>query len=306
MRLLALADDLTGALEVGAKLGAPVRLFGPPLETLMPEVLVINTESRHLDPAHAAQRVRDTVAQYRPELIFKKTDSTLRGNIGPELGALGDSVIFVPAYPELGRIVRGGHLYVDGQPLHQTPFAHDPHHPARSSSVAQLLGEHAAAIRIHDAGTEAEVERIVLDALTRSPAPVLCGPANVAGYLGRALGLVPAGRGWRKATRCLVVNGSLHRRSAEQMEYGLRQHWPGWSFIPEGYRATLPAALDTLIVFGGDTAFAILEAIGWSQLMPLGEIAPGVPVSRTGDLQLVTKAGGFGPVDVLTTIKEAL
>ena len=305
MRLLVLADDLTGALEAGAKLSAPVRLFGPCSEP-PPETLVVDTESRHLDPAQAAQRVRDTVAQYRPELIFKKTDSTLRGNIGPEIAALGDSVVFLPAYPELGRIVRGGHLYVDGKPLHQTPFAHDPHHPARSSSVAELLGEHAAAIQIHDAETEAEVEQLVLDTLTRKPPPVLCGPANVARHLGCALGLAPAMRRWRNATRCLVVNGSLHRRSAEQMEHGLKQQWPGWSFIPEGYGATLPSGFDTLIVFGGDTAFSILGAIGWTELTPLGEIAPGVAVSRTGNLQVVTKAGGFGPVDVLTTIKEAL
>ena len=135
---------------------------------------------------------------------------------------------------------------------------------------------------------------------------MLCGPANVARHLGRALGLAPAMRRWRKATRCLVVNGSLHRRSAEQMEDGLKQQWPGWTFIREGYGATLPSGFDTSIVFGGDTAFALLDAIGWTELTPLGEIAPGVPVSRTGDLQVVTKAGGFGPVNVLTTIKEAL
>ena len=66
--------------------------------------------------------------------------------------------------------------------------------------------------------------------------------------------------------------------------------------------------LDALCIFGGDTAHGILKAIGNPPLRPLGEIVPGVPLSRvTGrDLILITKAGGFGPVDVLPAIRRAL
>ena len=53
------------------------------------------------------------------------------------------------------------------------------------------------------------------------------------------------------------------------------------------------------------TAFS---AIGNPALCPLGEIVPGVPLSRvTGrDLILITKAGGFGPLDVLPAIRSVL
>jgi uncharacterized protein YgbK (DUF1537 family) len=61
-----------------------------------------------------------------------------------------------------------------------------------------------------------------------------------------------------------------------------------------------------LIVFGGDTAFGILDALGRPAIHPVLEILPGVPLSRTGGLFLVTKAGGFGPPDVLVRIREIM
>jgi uncharacterized protein YgbK (DUF1537 family) len=67
---------------------------------------------------------------------------------------------------------------------------------------------------------------------------------------------------------------------------------------------------DALIVFGGDTAFAILRALQCPMLRPLGEIVPGVPLSlvryRGRDLIIMTKAGGFGPVDILATMRSLL
>jgi uncharacterized protein YgbK (DUF1537 family) len=59
-------------------------------------------------------------------------------------------------------------------------------------------------------------------------------------------------------------------------------------------------------VFGGDTAFGIHQALGAVPFEPLGELAPGLAVSRSGSLIWVSKAGGFGAPDVLRTIKEQL
>ena len=66
--------------------------------------------------------------------------------------------------------------------------------------------------------------------------------------------------------------------------------------------------LDALTIFGGDTTYGILTALGNPPLCPLGEIVPGVPISKIAgaDLHLITKAGGFGPVDVLCAIRRAL
>ncbi len=63
------------------------------------------------------------------------------------------------------------------------------------------------------------------------------------------------------------------------------------------------------MVFGGDTAFAVLTALGIRGLRPLGEVCQGVVISqplgdpRRSDLRLVTKAGGFGPEDLVARIQ---
>lgn len=121
--LLILADDLTGALDTGVQIAqlqvnTQVRLYAGP-DTLRSaeeaEVLVIDTESRHLPPERAAELVsglvREAAAQGVPYL-YKKTDSVLRGNVGAELIAAAQAagvrpLPFVPAWPENGRTTRG-------------------------------------------------------------------------------------------------------------------------------------------------------------------------------------------------------
>ena len=52
----------------------------------------------------------------------------------------------------------------------------------------------------------------------------------------------------------------------------------------------------------------MLRALGCTTLRPVGEVLPGVSVSRCGDgdLLVVTKAGGFGDVDVVASVMQGL
>ena len=65
----------------------------------------------------------------------------------------------------------------------------------------------------------------------------------------------------------------------------------------------------TLLGCGGETADAILGALGQGVLIIEGEVLPGVPVSSIllGErrLQLVTKSGGFGDENALVSVVEA-
>lgn len=133
-KFLVLADDLTGALECGVLIeGAVVTLLAP----APAEAAVVDTDTRHVPPAQALETVRRLTEQFPAEMIYKKTDSTLRGNIGAELAALpAGRIHYAPAYPRLGRTVRGGRLYVDGVPVEQTAFAHDPREPIEEGDVA--------------------------------------------------------------------------------------------------------------------------------------------------------------------------
>jgi D-threonate/D-erythronate kinase len=117
-----------------------------------------------------------------------------------------------------------------------------------------------------------------------------------------------------KARRCLVVNGSLHPLSARQAAAMASDG--EWTILSQGGAGVgqkvraLADAFDALVIFGGDTAFEILQALECTVLRPIGEIVPGVPVSRARfsgrELIIMTKAGGFGPVDILEWIRSLL
>jgi D-threonate/D-erythronate kinase len=368
-----LADDLTGALEVGAlaaTVGLPVLVHLDPSGPFADgDVAVIDTETRR--PS------RDGVARFASALdaclpaapwIYKKVDSTLRGPIAAELVALVRAlpsmpIVYVPAYPALGRTVVGGELLVNGEPVAQTAFADDVYQPIRSSTVVDLfagvvppgcvrsctptdlvaaLAEMLPAGRcgtvlVCDAETDADLDEIAA-ALRPIQASVLV--AGSGGFAARWLATVPGGR--RATPPCgrprlpaigsaigsairsaIVVCGSRHPVSIAQAE----------AAAAVGYRCLVPAtgenadpiALadelgrraaaaiaeqrpDVVVLFGGDTAFVVLRALGCDTLRPIGEVLPGVPVARgeNSGLVVVTKAGGFGEVDVVATVMERL
>ena len=140
--LLALADDLTGALEVGAKFagrGIPSLVTISSRSHSGHPVEVVDLESRHLSPQASAAAV-SALAATAAGIVYLKTDSTLRGNIAADLRALAharpeSSIAYVPAYPALGRTVKDGRLHVYGVPVHLTAFAADPLNPITGSSI---------------------------------------------------------------------------------------------------------------------------------------------------------------------------
>jgi uncharacterized protein YgbK (DUF1537 family) len=322
--ILALADDLTGALEVGARFRAPVTLrleIDPGLPAL-----VIDTETRRQPAAAAAGRVgavARAARQWGARLVYKKTDSTLRGNIGPELGALvaayaGARLVYAPAYPAMGRTVRGGRLYVGGVPLRETEFARDPLDPAREEHVPALVAE-VPGIVVCDGSSDEDVREVARSLLDAPPPVLAAGPAALAGFLAELAGLGGAPR-WPALNNVLLVNGSRSEVSARQAASAP----PDWEVFDASLEETGPdrAArvgelvreriernrIETLVVFGGDTACGVVKALGSPLLHPLGEALPGVPVSRLQyagrDLHLVTKAGGFGPPDLLPRLRD--
>ena len=156
VKLAVIADDLTGANDTGvqfAKQGLTVQVF---LNDLVekdpgrsPEVMVLDTDSRAASPAEAFARVRATgglvrsMAAVQP-LIFKKIDSTLRGNIGAEIDAAMAEydlawAAVVPAFPANGRITVGGWHLLHQTPIAESEIARDPKTPVHESVVPKLL-----------------------------------------------------------------------------------------------------------------------------------------------------------------------
>src|SRR5581483_439735 len=76
--------------------------------------------------------------------ICSTFDSTDKGNIGPVMDALraasGDAIVLVtPAFPETGRTVYQGNLFVGSVPLNESPLKDHPLNPMRDSNLVRVL-----------------------------------------------------------------------------------------------------------------------------------------------------------------------
>ena len=333
--ILALADDLTGALETGAKFAACGLSVSVTTDSTMERrpreaVMVIDTETRHMAPSEACLVVAMLgmrAARFSPTLVYKKTDSTLRGNIAAELRGLQQAfpqrrVIYAPAYPAMGRTVRNGHLLIGGVPVNKSGFGSDLLNPVLQSNVHELLGDvHAEVLDGETDGDVMAAARIVLGCI---PPAIAVGPAALAGALAALSGESAEVPKWPDVRRCLAVNGSAHPASKSQIEFAklhgcFNQDWRclEQEIEAEGlerarqtgfavFEQWQQQAFDAIIVFGGDTAYGIHQAFGSPVFQPHGEIVPGVPVSSAGGLTWITKAGGFGAPDVIREIRRRL
>jgi uncharacterized protein YgbK (DUF1537 family) len=183
-------------------------------------------------------------------VLYKKIDSTLRGNVGAEVeAAMGGRrfAVFAPAFPAAGRIVQGGRVLVSGMELADTELwrreggGQDPDPLAmlaaaglraeaapltlvRGDGLAAWLRARAAAgvrAAVCDAATEADLQAIAVagGALDR---PVLwVGSGGLARHLREATGAdAPAGAiaARRLPNRpVLVAVGSLAAVSRAQL-----------------------------------------------------------------------------------------
>lgn len=164
-QLTAVADDLTGANGVAGRwAGRGVEVsVARRASWLRGEAgcRVLDVETRLLAPGAArAAVVAAWTALGSGGLCFQKIDSTLRGNPGAEIeGLLGATqapwVALLPAYPALGRQVRGGAVWVHGRRLNHSEYFKDPLSAAKIWDVRRLfkgLGAAHAPLRVVDTG----------------------------------------------------------------------------------------------------------------------------------------------------------
>lgn len=151
-----LADDRTGAHETAgacAELGCgsvPVLIWSSVemLSGLNDPVVVLDLESRHLDPALAEDRVDHVVRHVARAIdggtrLAHKIDSTLRGNWAVEIVTsqqrTGTPVMVVPAFPAARRTCRDGVVFDGAVPIAEGPAGADVRQPVRSSEPTRHL-----------------------------------------------------------------------------------------------------------------------------------------------------------------------
>src|SRR5512134_30201 len=158
MLLGCIADDFTGATDLANMLTRggmrTLQTIGVPAGAAdLPEAdaLVVALKSRTIAAADAvAQSVAalDWLAgQGCRQFLFKYCstfDSTPAGNIGPVADALlarlgADFTIACPAFPENGRTLFNGHLFVGAEPLSESPMKDHPLTPMTDANLVRVL-----------------------------------------------------------------------------------------------------------------------------------------------------------------------
>lgn len=145
------ADDLSGGMNIG------VEFSSAGMQTLLTqrdvlgdahsEVLIYDTETRSAPPDVAYARTLEAarmLRQHRPEIVVKKIDSLLRGQIGAEVAAIREvfgfeKCLLTAASPKLGRKTSGGYHYVGSYLLEMVRPQVDPSSTVEGSHIPSIL-----------------------------------------------------------------------------------------------------------------------------------------------------------------------
>jgi uncharacterized protein YgbK (DUF1537 family) len=184
-----IADDYTGASDLANTLTRcglrTVQTIGVPSDDLkLPDVdaVVVSLKSRSIEAGLAVSRSRAAEKWLRGRgaghVLFKicsTFDSTNAGNIGPVVDALradsGDAIVLVtPAFPETGRTVYQGNLFVGSVPLNESPLKDHPLNPMHDSNLVRVLARQS----------RARVGLVDLAAIARGPDAVRARLADLA------------------------------------------------------------------------------------------------------------------------------
>jgi uncharacterized protein YgbK (DUF1537 family) len=251
-----LADDLTGACDTGvafARRGFATRVvFTPEADFTGAAVRVVTTESRALAGEEAARAVERAVRGLHltsESRVYKKIDSTLRGQPGAELVAVMraagiERALVGPAFPDQGRVVRGGRVFIHDVPLEQTSFGREVDQPdlprlfgvtgavdlLRLEDVrlgvpqlVEIIGHSSAPVLVADAETDADL-MVLVRACASTGIRLLCGSAGLARAL---VGTMPPGEEQialeRQTGPVLVAAGSYNPVTLRQVEMAQRE-----------------------------------------------------------------------------------
>jgi D-threonate/D-erythronate kinase len=251
-RILIIADDLTGAMDsAGPFAGRGVETWVvadpaacDPSSLKSAQVVAVNTDSRHLSAPVAAERVADAVRRLAGsrEVLFKKIDSTLRGNVVAETLAMlresGRRAAWVaPAFPAQGRTVVEGIVRVNGVELGRTDFARDALSPPPLAPLHQVFASAAPgfdvrsvkardctagerAIRVVDAVDNDDLALVAKNSAMEPGNVLLVGSAGLTHALAAQMfagAPVPGARPGVEGPMLFVV-GSRAMASAQQVE----------------------------------------------------------------------------------------
>ena len=240
-RFTAVADDLTGANSLGGRWagrGAGV-CVSRHLDALrgVNACRILDVETRHLGPGAARAGVQAAwTALGTSGLLYQKIDSTLRGNPGAEieglvLAASAPWVAVLPAYPNLGRQVLGGAVWVHGRRLDRTEYFQDPLSPSKVWRPGDLF---PSACRAHIAlgavaGGLSSLRKTLKSLLKRGPRFVTFDCATAAQV--RLIADACLAEGCRHFSGAADLGGALAEKFFGPAQAAARPRLPPWIIL---------------------------------------------------------------------------
>jgi uncharacterized protein YgbK (DUF1537 family) len=300
----AVADDFTGATDLCSMLVRngmrTIQLIGVPepgSAVPVADAVVVALKSR---TARVAEAVAESLAAQRwlagqgaRQYLFKYCstfDSTDEGNIGPVADALLDALgadftIACPAFPETGRTIFKGHLFVGDALLSDTHMRHHPLTPMTDANLVRVLGRQ----------TRREVGLVPYDIVRQGPDAIRARFAELrAAGTAYAVTDVVEDEDLRRldaacADLALITGGS-------GIAMGLPANFRQRGLLPGGLAAdALPAVYGAEAVLAGSCSTATLE-----QVAAMAAIRPAL---RLDPARL---AAGWDPAEAVTWVRERL
>jgi uncharacterized protein YgbK (DUF1537 family) len=196
--------------------------------------------------------------------------------------------------------------------------------PDDALSIRRALNDRSSGVIVCDGTTDTGLHDIAEVARERRDV-ILAGPGGIARCWSRSM-QCEADEPPRltQVSRWLLVCGSMHPVSRRQVrvaaELGLQclvtpdarreRDDPMAGLVDDAVAVLGTGNVDGLILFGGETARAVLLGLGCCTLSPVLEVLPGVPVALvhagSRDIPVVTKAGGFGDENLVKCILNRL
>ncbi|MGX1170121.1 uncharacterized protein YgbK (DUF1537 family) [Bradyrhizobium sp. USDA 372] len=291
-----IADDYTGASDLANTLTRAglrtVQTIGIPADDLaLPEVdaVVVSLKSRSIEAGLAVSRSRAADKWLRGRgaghVLFKicsTFDSTDAGNIGPVMDALradcGEGAVLVtPAFPETGRTVYQGNLFVGAVPLNESPLKDHPLNPMHDSNLVRVLARQS----------RTQIGLVDLATVTRGAEAVRARLAELAAK-GIGAAIIDAVFDRDLETIGLVAAEHLLSVGASGMGLGLAR-----ALVSTGKVKSAPPSSETGAAVGGPAAClagscsqATLQQIAVAErIMPVLHLDPEQIVAGAGEAQ---------------------
>ena len=337
LKLGCIGDDFTGATDLannlvraGMRVAQTIGVPDDPLDAGV-DAVVVALKSRTIAPQDAVAQSLAALAWLRAQgaqqIYFKYCstfDSTATGNIGPVTEALMDALgtdftIATPAFPDNGRTVFKGHLFVGEVLLNESGMQNHPLTPMTDPNLVRVLqaqtarkvglidhravaqGEAPIRVRIEQLKSEG-VSVAIVDAVSNDDllrlGPALKGMALVTAGSGVAIGL-PANFGIAPSLQASTLPAASGLQAVVSGSCSLATQRQVLNFIQSGRPAL---AVDPLrIAAGVDVAS---EALAWAA--PLLKDGPILVYSTADPGEVKSVQGRLGVEDAGAIVERCL